>query len=55
MVTVYVITTINPDGTQRFVDVKGNKAEAIRLVKEIKEDLKLLDITVGYQILEKHL
>ena len=55
MKTVYVITTINPDGTQRFVDVKGSTEEAIKLVEEIKEDLKKIDVCVAYQILEKHL
>jgi len=55
MKTVHVITTINPDGTQRFVDVKGSRAEAIKLIEEIQEDLKITKVVAAYQILEKHL
>jgi len=53
--TVYVITAENPDKTHRFVTVKGSMADAIKLIEEIKEGTKIINVNVDYQILEKHL
>ena len=55
MKTVYVITGENPDGTRRFVAVKGSMAEATKMVKEMKEDLKATGVDADYHILEEHL
>lgn len=56
MKTVYVITGTNPDGTQRFVAVKGSMTESIELVEELNKCIETIGVdVVGYQILEKHL
>lgn len=55
MKIVYVITAENPDKTHRFVAVKGSMADAIKLIEEIKEGTKMIDVDIDYQILEKHL
>lgn len=55
MKTVYVILAENPDKTRRFVDVKGSKIEAEKLIEEFREDATKININVDYHILEKNL
>jgi hypothetical protein len=56
MKTVFIITSGNPDGTQRFVAVKGTMVEATSLVEELNKCIKTVGVdVVAYQILTKHL
>lgn len=55
MKTVYVITAENPNSTRRFVDVKASMSEAIKLIEEIKEDAKTIDVDIDYKVLIRDL
>jgi len=55
MKTVYVITAGNPDSTRRFVDVKGCMQEATKLIEELEEGAKTIDVDIDYKILPKDL
>lgn len=50
MEKVYVIVE---ESTYRFVGVEGSRAEVERLVEDLKDGAKEIDVDVKYLILEK--